>query len=281
MPRHEEMPESSLLSEVTVTWTVGGGLTVDETAIMHGRWDVLDGRIFDCASQPTKEDLDSFFSVLRDFEAMEGETSRQMEDDVSFTPVQRGPTRWRTRPADGKKGGTAIIPAETTFEVTLDLSDYGAGDVVAIYALARTDQGWRTAGGEGPPPRSNVVNSRTDPEWSSPDGMRGRLDFWSVPVTLTILPQPGFVESPEAVETSVRYSDRGYVPEDVDMFRSVATSLVLAAAVVAVIFCCAFVRDESDGTDVLSVLRERRNIRRQKISVEEFWREESESLELT
>ncbi|EJK47549.1 hypothetical protein THAOC_33721, partial [Thalassiosira oceanica] len=102
--RAVEMPESSLLSEVTVTWTVGGGLTVDETAIMHGRWDVLDGRIFDCASQPTKEDLDSFFTVLRDFEAAEGETARQMEDDVSFTPVQRGPTRWRTRNAEKKRG---------------------------------------------------------------------------------------------------------------------------------------------------------------------------------
>ena len=63
--------------------------------------------------------------------------------------------------------------------------------------------------------------------------------------------------------------------------RSIATSLALAVAVVAVIFFCAFVRDESDGTDVLSVLKERRNIRRQKISVEEFWKEESESLELT
>ena len=63
--------------------------------------------------------------------------------------------------------------------------------------------------------------------------------------------------------------------------RSIATSLALAVVVVAVIFFCAFVRDESDGTDVLSVLKERRNIRRQKISVEEFWKEESESLELT
>ena len=65
------------------------------------------------------------------------------------------------------------------------------------------------------------------------------------------------------------------------MLRSIATSLALAVVVVAVIFFCAFVRDESDGTDVLSVLKERRNIRRQKISVEEFWKEESESLELT
>jgi len=80
---------------------------------------------------------------------------------------------------------------------------------------------------------------------------------------------------------SVRFSDRSYVYEEVDRWKSIATSLVLAVVVIAVIFCCTFVRDESDGTDVLSVLKERRNIRRQKISVEEFWQEESESLELT
>ena len=182
--RSVEMPESSLLSEVEVTWTVGGSLTVDETAIMHGRWGVLDGKVFDCVTQPTKQELDTFFTVLRDFEAMEGETASQMEDDVSFAPVRTGVTRWRAHAGRGE-----VIPPETTFSVTLDLSDYSAGDVIAIYALARTDQGW--AAGEDSSPRSNVVNSRTNPEWSFPNGIQGRLDFWSVPVTLTILPQPG------------------------------------------------------------------------------------------
>ena len=47
-----EMPESSLMSAVSVTWTVGGALEVAETAVMYGKWDVLDKKIFDCMTQP-------------------------------------------------------------------------------------------------------------------------------------------------------------------------------------------------------------------------------------
>ena len=47
-----EMPESSLMSDTTVIWTVGGALEVAETALMYGKWDVLDKKIFDCMTQP-------------------------------------------------------------------------------------------------------------------------------------------------------------------------------------------------------------------------------------
>ena len=46
------MPESTLMKNTTITWTVGGALSVTETAIMYGKSSVLDRKIFDCVTQP-------------------------------------------------------------------------------------------------------------------------------------------------------------------------------------------------------------------------------------
>jgi hypothetical protein len=35
----------------------------------------------------TKQELDAFFTILRDFEVMEGETSEEMSEEVNFTPI--------------------------------------------------------------------------------------------------------------------------------------------------------------------------------------------------
>lgn len=122
---------------------------------------------------------------------MEGETAEQMAEDVSFTPAQRGVTRWHSS-SSSKDTSLAVAP-ETTFSVSLDLSHYNVGDVIAIYSLARTDQGWVV--GESPSPaQSNIVNARTNPQWShmhtnSVDGgslIKGHLDWFSVPVTVEI-----------------------------------------------------------------------------------------------
>ena len=42
----------SIVERNGITWTVGGALSVDETAITQGKWDVLDKKIFDCVTQP-------------------------------------------------------------------------------------------------------------------------------------------------------------------------------------------------------------------------------------
>jgi len=277
------LPESVLMKDVNITWTIGGAFTVTETAIMHGKWDVLDKKIFDCVTQPTKQELDAFFTILRDFEVMEGETAQEMEDDVSFTPVQNGITRWHPSQLNGKAG---VIPAETTFTVSLDLSDYKVGDVIAIYALARTDQ--REYTGENRP-QSSFVNTRTNPDWShsnkgmagSSSAVQGRLDWFSVPVTITIGAQPGFFQSKQPIETSLRVSDIGLVSNDSPGIEDLFYPLLAAIIVVALVFFCAFCREESDGTDIFSVLKERRAIKRQKISMDEFFSEEAHSLELT
>lgn len=130
---------------------------------------------------------------------MEGETAEEMAEDVNFTPVQSGVTQWH--PGDNDDKDSSLLPDETVFSLSLDLSHYKVGDVIAIYSLARTDQEWLSTGGNGSgesagpiPAQSNVVNARTNPQWShvhtnSIDGnslIKGRLDWFSVPITIEI-----------------------------------------------------------------------------------------------
>jgi hypothetical protein len=139
----------------------------------------------------TKEELDAFFAILRDFEMMEGETSEEMAEEVNFTPIQSGFSRWHTLNAN--EISDILIPSETEFSVSIDLSHYKVGDIIAIYSLARTDQDWVT-GESSIPAQSNIVNARTNPQWShvhtsSINGkslIKGRLDWFSVPVTIEI-----------------------------------------------------------------------------------------------
>jgi hypothetical protein len=273
------LPESLLMKDVNITWAVGGAFTVSETAIMHGKWDVLDKKIFDCVTQPTKQELDAFFTILRDFEMREGESAQEMEDDVSFTPIQTGVTRWH--PSLLNSAARGAFPDETIFSVSLDLSDYKVGDVISLYALARADQ--REYAGQSPP-QSSFVNLRTNPDWShtytgmdgSSSTIQGRLDWFSMPVTITIGEQPGFFQNNQPVETSLRISDIGLITNYDSGMKDIVYPLLAAVVAVAVVFFCAFCREESDGTDVFSVLKEHREIKRQRISMEEFFREESE-----
>lgn len=287
------MPETAAQMKATVVeWTVGGALEVDETAIMYGKWEVLDGKVFDCVTQPTKQELDAFFTILRDFEIMGGETTEEMAEDVNFSPVQHGVTRWHRSASsfgmhDGAAGAatspTALLP-ETTFSVSLDLHHYKAGDVIAVYSLARTDQGWAfgggTNGGDGraAAAQSHIVNARTNPQWFHDHGdavVRGRIDWFSVPVTIKIGPQPGFFEGNGPVETSVRVTDEGLANKS---SVGVIRALMLAVAVMAVTMCCVFCREERDGTDIFSIWSEHRRISKQKISLDQFFSEEAMEL---
>ena len=262
------LPKSSSTNNITVTWTVGGALTVDETAVMYGEWNVLDKKIFNCVTQPSKQELDTFFSILRDFEEMEGETEEQMETEVTFTPVQSGTTRWYSL-NQGKNEDITSQP-ETTFSVTLDLSRYKVGDVIALYTLARVDQDWFNENPEKNIPQSNIVNARTNPDWViSKDGsdspqrkyiIKGQLDFFSVPVTIEIEDHPGFFESKSIAESSVRQSDTTFVEKEVETDGMIFYALLMAVLTVMVVFLCTFVREKSDGTDICSVLSTRRKI---------------------
>lgn len=257
---------------------------------------------------------------------MEGESTEEMMEEASFTPVQSGFTRWHSSQS-GKNEKPTVSPPETTFSVTVDLSQYKVGDVIALYALARVDQNWVHGhfGSENgiigaTPPQTNLVNARTNPDWlrihhgGDSSVIKGRLDFFcelllvqekcicrshvnycvcslsyawllsAVPVTIEIGPAPGFFEGKKPIETSVRPSDEAFVIEEQGLGGMVAYSLFMAVVVVAVVFFCVFCREESDGTDVFSVLSEHRKISRQKISMDDFFTEEAENgvqLELT
>ena len=183
---------------------------------------------------------------------MEGESAEEMKEDVNFTPVQSGVTRWHS---ENEGDSSSSIPPETTFSVSLDLSHYKVGDVIAIYSLARTDQDW-VIGDSPARAQSNVVNARTNPDWShvhanSIDGrslIKGRLDFFSVPVTIEIGPQPGFFESNDPIETSVRLSDEGYELVQESELDVIAYALFMAVLVLTVTIICVFCREERDGT---------------------------------
>lgn len=267
-----KLPESPAMKSVTVSWSVGGALTVDETAIMYGKWEVLDKRIFNCVTQPTKQELDAFFSILRDFEQMEGETEQQMETEVTFTPIQSGATRWHSAQREDKGDGVRVQP-ETRFSVSLDLSHYKAGDRVAIYSLVRVDQKWVHGHFSGDsiqnPPQSNIVNARSNPDWTIQHGLdssergsaiKGRLDFFSVPVTIEIGKQPGFFEGTDIIELSTRLSDTEFVDEDASAVGMIGYALSMAVLTIITIFTCIFCRDSSDGTDIFAVLSARRKI---------------------
>ena len=92
---------------------------------------------------------------------MEGETSEEMAEEVNFTPTQGGFTRWHPSSIDGDITNV-VIPPETTFSVSIDLSHYKVGDVITIYSVARTDQNW-VMGDSSIPAQSNIVNARTNP----------------------------------------------------------------------------------------------------------------------
>eukprot|EP00956_Cyclotella_meneghiniana_P040950 scaffold210252_cov125-Cyclotella_meneghiniana.AAC.1 len=248
------LPESPSMKNITVTWTVGGAINVDETTVMYGEWSVLDKKIFNCVTRPTKQELDAFFSILRDVEVMEGETEEQMETDVTFAPVQSGITRWHPKHIDGD---TAVRP-ETTFSLSLDLSRYKRGDVISIFTLARVDQKWVrgyfSEEGQSSPPQSNIVNARTNPEWKilQPEmdsterqsSIKGQLDFFSVPVTVEIGSRPGLFEGSEIIDSSIRLEDSPFIKEESNETGVIVYALIMAVVTIVAVFFCTFCREK-------------------------------------
>ena len=117
-------------------------------------------------------------------------------------------------------------------------------------------------------------------------------------------PQPGFFEGNEPIETPVRLSDEWHESIEKSELDVIALSLAMAMLVVVATVFCVFCREERDGTvsdaanicrspplcrvvfltnschqDICSIWSEHRRINRQKIILDDFFR--NESLELT
>jgi len=163
--------------KTVVQWTVGGSLTVDATSLVYALWDDLAD--YDCEAQPSEE------------------VAALLQEGTSI-----GTTT----------GTTAFGGTSTTFSASLDISGYQAGDAIAVFAKARVDQDWAgllETSIPQQPPQSHVVNTRTNPDWyhKKDDGkiIQGRLDWYSVPVTIVLMEYED--DQVEAEELSMRYDE--------------------------------------------------------------------------
>lgn len=161
--------------EVTVEWTVGGALDIDETSLVYGRWSDMAENDVSCMAQPITENL-SKLAVATDLNALNG---------TGFFS-KNGPSPLRT---DSQRRST-LGPV---FRATLDVSAYKPREQVVVLARARVDQSWQNQPGKIKPnlaPQAHVVNARTNPGWhheSAGKVVQGRLDWYTtIPLTIVI-----------------------------------------------------------------------------------------------
>ena len=163
---------------ITLSWTVGGGFTVDSTNIYFANWDDIHSSI-DCSTHLLDEELGSYFQS---------------------THKLTGITRWHKN-VEEVEG--------STFSASIDISKYRPGDKIAVFATARLDQSWTgkpTKYNIGPdlPPMSHLVNTRTDYNWLHENEgklIKGRKDWFSMPLTVQLLE-----DATEIVDLSNRFT---------------------------------------------------------------------------
>ena len=171
-------------NNATVTWTVSGAFTVDFTTIYYANWDDISTTI-KCTGHPSKDEMGSEFRIVQ---------------------AMKGITRWHSS------------GPETTFKATFDISDFKAGDKIAVFATARVDQGWTnqpTTPSPKVPPMSHIVNARSNTEWfheSAGKVIQGRKDWYSVPLTIVISQNK---DDDQTVELSSRF----IMPDDMVIYE--------------------------------------------------------------
>jgi len=190
-----------------ITWTVGGGFTVDETFLVHAKMCNFNG-------------MDE---ILRPFD---------VETNFEKTETLSGATRW-----DESVSGS-------DFDATIDTSNYSVGDKLIIYAVAKLDKSWGTQPDNvkpDVPPMSHVVNARTNVDWrheSEGKIIQGQRDWYSLPITL-IMVEPedvdeATVELYKHGDLRMEYHDEEPPSQDTKMDRS-AAGLVLIGIVLTVV----------------------------------------------
>jgi hypothetical protein len=165
------VPQS--LAEVTIEWTVGGALEIDETSLYYGNWNEVAG--VGCLSQPPS-DLSTSLTP--------GLLQTQSSGTGYFSKFGTSPS---------SISATGESPLGPVFKATVDLSQFTIGDEVVVLVKARVDQSWvQQPDGIAPqvPPQAHFVNARTNPNWhhqSNGKVIQGRQDWYStVPLTLII-----------------------------------------------------------------------------------------------
>ena len=162
-------------NKVDIEWTVGGAMTIDSTELWYAKWDdVVSERKDSCWTQPDSTD---FLQQVAGAAASSGS---------GFFSVQGS----QPRPEESATG--IRMTNGPLFRTSIPLEKFQEGDKVMIMASARVDQSWKNQPEKvlpSIPPQSHIVNARTDPNYhheSNGKHIQGRLDWFSVPITVVI-----------------------------------------------------------------------------------------------
>ena len=189
----------SHLKSIDVQWTAGGGFTLDNTYILHTKWEDISNK-FGCDPES-----------LRHFK--EDEMPPAFKQQGNFT---NGRTRWHH---DGPNPSTmdASFLGGPAFFSSVDLTTYSPGDKAALFAVARFDEAWSkhpdNSEPHGQPPTSHIVNARTDATWFHQVDdkiLQGYVYWYSFPVTLIL----GRMDDDDKQETltllNSRFNDKSW-----------------------------------------------------------------------
>ncbi len=173
-------------TRVEVEWTVGGGFNFSDVGIWYAKWDSFSEDELDCLFQP---DLD----VRSDPRFQKGQLTAEEgyasdHGNGAFSPLGPRPQLSKSRSENSRKMGPS-------FRAWLNLNDCVQGDQLVIIAGAKVDQEWARspvhfAYGPSVVPQSHLINARTNAGWhheiENGKTIRGRLDWYSTPVTIVL-----------------------------------------------------------------------------------------------
>ena len=161
---------------VMVRWTVGGAFEIDATELWFAKWDSVPKDIMNCVDQPSKAQVEQYFTKL---DLVGPGTGTGFFSNAGAVP----------------KDTVVVKKTETlgpVFQAELDVSKFKAHDKLIVIAVARVDQSWTKQPSDFEPkfpPQSHIVNARTNPSWHHEnDGkiIEGRLDWYSMPLTVIV-----------------------------------------------------------------------------------------------
>jgi len=160
----------SFSQPTTITWKVGGAITVDETFILHTS-----------SNQYKPVSLNRFLQRLTCSKDSSSVPKLQFQKSQHLSGI----TQWHPDYSDKNS---------TSFSTALSLSPrYKIGDSVTIHAVAKVDQDWMNQENNVKPnlsPQSHVVNSRTNAAWNynnAGKSIKGQLYWLSKRIVVNIV----------------------------------------------------------------------------------------------
>ena len=158
--------------KVTIAWTVGGALDIDETRIWYAPWSLVDNETL--LHDPVRDVLqESGVFVM----------GKNLTGTGYFAPNGASPSVPKHNDVDDVMG--------PCFVDEIDLSGIAVGESVVVLVSARVDGAWlQQPEVFSPPdtlPQTHLVQARTNPNWyhhANGRIVQGRLDWFSLPVRL-------------------------------------------------------------------------------------------------